>query len=239
MVNYDLFAKFYDTAMNTGSNTSDKVKHLKAWIHKYNPSAKTLLELGCGTGTILKEFVGDFELTGLDLSSEMLAIARQKVPEANLHQGDMSDFNLDKKFDVILCVFDSINHLKDFTEWQSLFNKAAEHLEPNGLLLFDINTIGRLKWLIEQPVWFTKLDENYMAMDVQAGTDTLTNWNIKIFESIGDDTYKLYEENIAEASFEIKKIKRGLAGNFDVIELASNNGAEPNDEANRVYFICQ
>lgn len=238
MVDYNSFAKFYDETMKL-SDTSQKVESLKTWIHQYNPSAKNLLELGCGTGTILKYFSNDFKLTGLDLSQEMLTIAQQKIPEAHLHQGDMSDFNLNTKFDVILCIFDSINHLNDFSKWKSLFEKSAEHLETNGLLIFDINTIGKIKRLIDQPPLFSKIGDSYLVMDVQPTQNTLSNWNIKIFESLGEADFKLHEENIAESSFKIEDICNELTENFQIIELVSQNSNTPNDDADRVYFICR
>ena len=53
-------------------------------------------------------------LTGLDQSPEMLALAERKVPRARLIQGDMSSFSLGERFDVVICVFDSLNHLLTF-----------------------------------------------------------------------------------------------------------------------------
>jgi ubiquinone/menaquinone biosynthesis C-methylase UbiE len=106
-INYEVFAEFYDPVMGERSDSIERVKNL---IEEYKPDAKTVLELAAGTGSVLKGLADEYEVFGLDLSPKMLEIARQKVPEAQLFEEDMSDFELERTFDVIICVFDSINN---------------------------------------------------------------------------------------------------------------------------------
>ena len=63
---------------------------------------------------------------------EMLELARGKVPRADLIQGDMASFSLGERFDVVICVFDSLNHLMTFDAWQSMFAAAHDHLVEEG-----------------------------------------------------------------------------------------------------------
>lgn len=86
------------------------------------PHASSLLELGCGTGTNLAGLPELASLTGLDASPEMLAVARLKVPAATFLEGDMAAFDLGRQFDVVICVFDTLNHLASFDRWTSLFD---------------------------------------------------------------------------------------------------------------------
>jgi predicted TPR repeat methyltransferase len=86
-----------------------------------------------------------YEVSGLDTSSRMLSIARKKVPRAKLFQQDMVAFHIDDRFDVICCVFDSINHVTCFSDWKKVFAGAREHLSPGGCFIFDINTQRKLE----------------------------------------------------------------------------------------------
>ncbi len=79
--------------------------------HKQSPG-NTLLEVACGTGlhaSVLQKF---YQVEGLDLDAEMLAIASQNYPDIPFHQADMAEFDLGKQFDVVTCLFSSIGYVK-------------------------------------------------------------------------------------------------------------------------------
>ncbi len=69
---YSGFAPFYDRIMG---DRSAEVDRIRSYISRHWPGARSLLELGCGTGALLAGLDGDLDLTGIDQSSEMLAIA--------------------------------------------------------------------------------------------------------------------------------------------------------------------
>ena len=70
-----------------------------------------MLELACGTGSILAQLRDEYEVVGVDLSPQMLAIAWEKLPGVELIEGDMTEVRLGRTFDAVLCLYDSINHL--------------------------------------------------------------------------------------------------------------------------------
>src|ERR671937_1080142 len=159
---YDVFAPFYDAL--EGERTPH-ARYLRSLIKEHAPRARTLLELACGTGSILKQLWTHYEVAGLDLSEEMLEIAAEKVPGVPLFRGDMRAFDLGEQFDVVLCVYDSINHLLRFDEWKMVFARSHRHLNENGILVFDVNTTHQLAALVDQPPlthWFG--DENLLVM---------------------------------------------------------------------------
>src|SRR5262245_1992768 len=93
-------------------------------IELHAPEARTLLELGCGTGAVLELL--PFDLTGVDLSEEMLRVARAKRPGARFVHGDMTTLALGETFDVVLCIADAINHLRPFAQWERVFARSRE-----------------------------------------------------------------------------------------------------------------
>ena len=114
MREYQQFAQFYDALIGDGSSRSARI--LEA-IDRSNVDATSLLELGCGTGSVMEGLVSIPRLVGLDASAEMLSAATVKVPSAEFLLGDMTDFDLGTTFDVVACVYDTVNHLVNYEAW--------------------------------------------------------------------------------------------------------------------------
>src|ERR1700756_1255648 len=90
----------------------EEIARIRTYISRYLPGARSLLELGCGTGALLAGLAPELQVTGIDRSPEMLAIAARAVPEARLVEGDITAFRLPDRFDVIICMFDTLNHVR-------------------------------------------------------------------------------------------------------------------------------
>jgi SAM-dependent methyltransferase len=235
MASYEKFSRFYDVVMGDRTKTAAYIRRL---ITHYKPEAKTLLELACGTGAILQPLSEAYDVTGLDLSAQMLAVARQKLPHVRFYQADMVTFNLGKKFDVIICVFDSLNHVLQSADWQRLFRRVAWHLAAEGLFLFDINPVEKLRRLIQAPPWVKEFNGNVLVMDVMDGGGEITTWNIKVFVRQAKDQYRLFAENIQEISFPVKQITGALREHFTKVKVTDPTGRKPSDKSDRLYFVC-
>lgn len=236
MVSYNSFYKFYDAVMGDRSRSA---KHVKKLITNYHPKARTLLELACGTGSVLSHLQDKYKVAGLDLSNQMLSIAKKKLPKVSLYHQSMIDFEIEEKFDVIICVFDSINHLLKFTEWKQLFARAVSHLVPGGLFIFDMNTERKLARHILESPWVKKIGEHIMIMDVQDDGQGIANWNIKVFEHKRGTEYQLLEENIREVSFSPKNIQEALLSKFKWVKILDLDRSRISKKSDRLYFICQ
>jgi len=112
------------------------------WISESNVKGE-LLEIGCGTGHILKSLSRntDCEMTGIDLSPDMLEIAKRKLPpEINLHQTDLADFNSKEKYDAVLL---SYVFTLDFLQIEAHIKKVKQLLKPNGkIYVLDFHRYG-------------------------------------------------------------------------------------------------
>lgn len=101
----------------------------------------TALDLACGTGGFTRELLAaGLDVVGLDSSAEMLGVARERLPEVEWVTGDLRTFSLSRRFDLITCVFDSLNNLLVPEELGAAFARVYEHLEAGGLFAFDLNT---------------------------------------------------------------------------------------------------
>ena len=97
-------------------------------------NARTLLHLGCGGGRNDCTFKKHFDVTGVDISKEMLRLAKELNPELSYIHGDMRSVRLEKTFDCVAAL-DSVNYMKNEDELCRLFRTAHEHLTPGGIFL--------------------------------------------------------------------------------------------------------
>ena len=89
MESYTNFCQFYDRVM--GDRTA-AANYIGSLIESYHSNAKTLLEIACGTGGLLGRFSESYDVSGLDRSRPMLAIAKRKLPHIRLLRQDMTNF---------------------------------------------------------------------------------------------------------------------------------------------------
>jgi SAM-dependent methyltransferase len=105
------------------------------------PSAVRVLDLGCGTGLSTVPYVGcGFDVTGVDASAQMLEVARKKLPRVPFFEQRFQNLNLEQRFHLAVCVFDSFNNLTDPADLERAFERVHAHLEPGGWFVFDCNT---------------------------------------------------------------------------------------------------
>lgn len=105
-------------------------------------SPPKLLDVGCGTGELLRFFgAAGYMTTGVDPSEEMLAQARRSgVPSSTLILGGVDVVPTERRFDLITATFNVLNHLPDHDALDRLLVSVAHLLAPGGQFIFDINT---------------------------------------------------------------------------------------------------
>ncbi len=95
---------------------------------------ESLLELGCGGGTLASHLPPGLELVLNDLSPEMLAVAQARNPDHRTHQGDLRSLRLGRRFDAVL-LHDAVMYMLDEDDLRAAFETARAHLAPGGAFL--------------------------------------------------------------------------------------------------------
>jgi SAM-dependent methyltransferase len=147
-------APFYD-ALYHFKDYAGACRRLRERIRQERPGAVTLLDVGCGTGRHLEHLRRWYRVEGCDLSHGLLGVARQRCPDVPFHQGDMVDFALDRKFDVVTCLFSSIAYVRTAERMAAAVANMARHLNPGGVLVIE-------PWFSPERIWSGHITSNYV-----------------------------------------------------------------------------
>ncbi|MEW5922518.1 MAG: class I SAM-dependent methyltransferase [Candidatus Zixiibacteriota bacterium] len=153
---YQHMASLYD-GMNMDRFAINMFDYASRILRKFKHKPRNLLELCCGTGTFATMFAEQgLEVTGVDGSREMLKQAikkakskklkidfrHQMLPKLSVREAKGRQL---KKFDLATCNYDSMNYLLTEADLKECFRRVAEHLNPGGYFIFDMNTYRAFK----------------------------------------------------------------------------------------------
>lgn len=130
----DAYDLIYD---GLGKDYRREAAEVAALVRARRPEARTLLDVACGTGAHLLHLRDDFAVEGIELSAHMADRARGRLPGVAIHEGDMRLFDLDRRFDVVTCLFSSIGYTRTPEDLARALAAMTRHLEPGGVLVVD------------------------------------------------------------------------------------------------------
>jgi ubiquinone/menaquinone biosynthesis C-methylase UbiE len=234
---YGEFAKYYDLM---GWNQFARIcaPRLRAFFKIRSAKPETILNLACGTGELEKLLSNTgIKFTGVDASKEMLKIARKKCPRFKFVLGDAASVRLKKKFDMVLMLFDSANHLNSLSHLKRTFKNVRLHLKEDGFFIFDINTEEGLKNWAESSIrrshYYTVIVMSKFNQDkMKAYT------HIEAFIKEGK-RHKQVIQKVTEIAFTPADIFNSLTdAGLGKIAVSSFNVDEEIEEAKRLWFVC-
>lgn len=133
---FKIISAYYDALYIKDEEYAPEAARVKELLIKHGvPPRGDLLILACGTGGHIPYFRHDYNVSGLDLSEDMLALAREKFPDIRFHTGNLIDFKLGEKFDAMICLYGSIGFVKTADNLRASMKRIALHLRTNGVAL--------------------------------------------------------------------------------------------------------
>jgi predicted TPR repeat methyltransferase len=238
---YSMYSKYYDR-LNT--NYDLWIPFISGRISSF-PSGSALIEYGCGTGNVLAHFKDRHRVSGVDLSSGMLRQAIEKIPDGTFYRENMVSFVTGARFDIALCLFDTVNHILRFSDWTNFFRTVAENLKDGGLFILDANTRERLNGMAQRPAFFHEFDDNYCYMKVRKKGGKNFVFDVRILKKIQGNTFEEEREEIEETTESGGNIFLALEEVFSQVD-AFNEKKEKmlpdqftGNEKDRWFYACR
>ncbi|ANE50016.1 class I SAM-dependent DNA methyltransferase [Flavisolibacter tropicus] len=136
---FDNYAKYYNLLYKDKDYNSE-TDYVQSLIKQYAPTqAKTLLDIGCGTGLHAYYMAQlGYQVTGIDSAQEMVNQAlEKKIPNADFHVENATSFSLDKKFEIITSLFHVLSYQTLTQDALDMIQNASAHLNEEGIFIFD------------------------------------------------------------------------------------------------------
>ncbi len=220
MSSYHKFAQYYDIL----TSNIDYQKHADYYdnmISQHMPDKGILLDLACGTGSLSEAMAKrGYDVIGVDLSEEMLSIALNKkfdsgLPIQYLCQ-DMCKLDMYGTIDVTICALDSLNHLPDINSVKRAIERVSLFSNPNGIFVFDINTLYKHKKILGNNTFIYDTDDVYCVwQNTYNDKDKSVLIELNFFEK-DSDTYRRFDESFSEKAYDIEQL----------IDICENAGLE-------------
>lgn len=238
------YSQFYDLLYHDKDYEKEAV-YINRLIKKYRPDAKSILELGCGTGrhaTIMRGL--GYEIFGIDRSEALLRVSKSRGVECE--QGDIMTFHIHRNFDVCMAMFHVISYLNADGDLETALRNIRDHLVTKGLFIFDVWFTPGVLHLLPQVREKKASDEQveitrtaYPSMDNSNNTVTIKyNFTVTNKET---DTVNSFEELHMLRHFDIPEIEMiAKQSGFSMLKAEEFvSGEEPSDRSWGVNFILQ
>lgn len=209
---YQHFAKIYD-ALQEIDYDSFLEYYLKCFEKFSKKKPELVLDMACGTGNITIPMAKqDFDMIGLDLSVEMLDIAREKAGREGLDilflNQDMTEFELYGTVDAIVCALDGVNYITDPDELKKTFALVLNYLNPGGVFIFDINTIYKFKNVLDGQTFVYDEEDGFCAWSSDyLEDDNICVFNLNMFIPNADGLYERFDEYQEEYGYTPELLK--------------------------------
>ena len=132
-------AQYYDLIYSSFKDYQSEAGKIACLIQKLNPNALTILDVACGTAEHAK-FLNEnynYNVDGIDLDEDLLAMARRKIPGTRFEAADMTNFHLGQQYDVVMCLFSSIGYVRSLENVRKTLGCFKNHLSPGGLIIIE------------------------------------------------------------------------------------------------------
>jgi SAM-dependent methyltransferase len=147
---YDVYYSIKDYAA--------EARMLRRILAERRPEASTLLDVACGTGRHIEHLRRWYEVEGIDINEELLARARRRCPSVPFHRADMIDFDLGRRFDVVMCLFSSIAYVRTRANFVQAIESMRAHVGPGGVLVIE-------PFFPPERFWTRTITANYAEAD--------------------------------------------------------------------------
>jgi ubiquinone/menaquinone biosynthesis C-methylase UbiE len=244
MGTYEKFSILYDQLMDD-FDYNKWGKYINDIIANKGLKGKNILEMACGTGNLTKELLRTgYFVDGFDSSEEMLALAGNKLRKykgLRLFNMDMRNFKMDKNYDAVLAICDSINYILDERDIEKTFANVYRHLKPGGIFIFDLNSEHKLRNILGNNIFLEDREHVFYTWENQLDEETgIVDFILTFFVTDDGLNYKRFDEVHQERAYRTEDIKELLLkAGFQNIEAYEAFSFESfSNESERINYVA-
>ncbi|ATW25467.1 class I SAM-dependent DNA methyltransferase [Candidatus Formimonas warabiya] len=208
---------------------------------------RTVLDAGCGTGSVLLHLVRrHYQVYGIDNSAEMLAVCQDKLFQENLPaqllEMDIRQIRLPGGVDAVICLCDTLNYLTEEKDLARCFKSIFRALKPGGSFIFDLRTPYYYQAVLADNQWVQQEDDVVLIWENDFSHSPIMRIDLTFFVKQGNGLFRRYVEEHQQKCYSIETIrelaeKTGFALNHIGGDLLGTSLDLSKDE--RMYFAVR
>ncbi len=241
---YQAFAELYDELMNDVDYES-WADHYARLLSIYGIRGGKICECACGTGSLtLPLYRRGFQMTGVDVSQEMLWQAAQKSRKQGIAipyvRQDMRALNLHRPMDAVLATCDGVNYLLTEEDLLSFFRAAARAIRPGGALVFDISTPYKLRNILcSGLLGEDREDITYLWQNTWHEKRKTVELDLVFFVRDENNRYRRIDERQHQRAWEMQELKDTLwRAGFRAVSMYGDYTLNAASEKNQRWHIA-
>ncbi|MCH5198675.1 MAG: class I SAM-dependent methyltransferase [Oscillospiraceae bacterium] len=240
------FADVYDK-FTENTDISGRAEYICSLLSEFGIKNGILLDLACGTGSLSAELINrGYDLICVDSSFDMLSAAREKLAEfkdkALILEQDMRDLDLYGTIKACVCSLDSINHITEKEDVQTVFNKVSLFTEPGGVFIFDVNSVYKHREILGNNTFVYEDENDFLVwQNSYDESDNSVFMTLDIFSLHKTGKYIRYCDEITERAYETKDLIEMLkkAGFSEICIFGDMTREKPKETEERIYFAAR
>jgi SAM-dependent methyltransferase len=235
---YNELAPLFELAADR--NTEREVEGLCRIVSCHHPSARRILDLGCGVGRHTgRLLLRGYEVIGLDISAPVLEVARSTYPSGIFVLGDFRDFSLRARFDVVVIMWTTFNYLGRESEVRSFYASARRHLLRGGILVIDV---ANYQSAVPRDNYnrVTESDEHIIRVDVRkkmVAQHRVATYTYELQDRSAGSVTRYVDQEIARA-YGLRDLVNGAGRRFDLIGQYGDYDLSPFDPTKSPRLIA-
>ncbi|MBD3218263.1 MAG: methyltransferase domain-containing protein [candidate division Zixibacteria bacterium] len=206
-----------------------------------------ILDLACGTGSAALELANQgADVIAIDSSESMLKLARKKMKASSRKvkfiQADLRTFEVDGSFDLILCLFDTLNHFIHINDVRNILTNAGSRLKSSGDLVFDLNTHYGFRKNWDNWRVVRESDRFYSIWDTVYDTkERIAEITIRAFSKSKNQLIKAAEVTVPERAYTSSEVKKTVkSASLNIVEVFECLSTKPPDaDSPRNVYFCK
>lgn len=242
---YEGFATVYDKFMDN-IPYDEWHAYVTGLLKEYGVDSGLVVDLACGTGEMTYRLAeSGYDMIGIDVSQEMLEIAREKcLAQVLLLHQDMRELDLYGNANAMVCVCDGMNYICELEELEQVFQKVHMFLEKDGIFLFDFKTEFFYNEVLGNCTISENREDASFIWENEYDPETRTNRYVLTIYELADDEKDLFvrsDELHCQRTYAVGEVMQGLkkAGFLEVAVYEAMTHNPPKENSERLYFIAK